>query len=48
MTNVPIALVIKAVNDDARQIANQLDRIENRLRLNDEIRHFADRTIPPR
>lgn len=35
-------------NDDARQIANQLDRIENRLRLNDEIRHFADRTIPPR
>lgn len=34
-------------NDDARQIASTLDRIENRLRLNDEVRHWNERTMPP-
>ncbi|MDQ7775243.1 hypothetical protein [Paracoccus aminovorans] len=35
-------------DDDHRQIARQLDRIENRLQITNEVQHWRDRTIPPR
>lgn len=35
-------------DDDHRQIARQLDRIENRQQINGEIQSWRDRTIPPR
>lgn len=35
-------------DDDHRQIARQLDRIETRLQISNEVRHWSERTQPPR
>lgn len=35
-------------DDDHRQIARQLDRIEDRLKFSAEIQSWRERTIPPR
>lgn len=34
-------------DDDHREITHQLDRMERRQVLRDEIQHWTDRTIPP-